>query len=229
MIKLALFDLDGLTANTLDTSYKAWNLAIATYKRGAKMSPALYKSITGKGSNHTATTIVSRFGLETTPKQFLREKGAHYMQLLPQVQAMPGVIGYIDYIKEHAEVGLVSNSVRKEVKLILKSLDISKKFKHTIAGDEICCLKPSPDLYEIILSKYKKEPCEAVAFEDSETGIAAAHSARVISVAVPNKHTRTHDFRDADHVAKAWNELSIKFLNKLQRKHYAKHIQMQKM
>ena len=69
--------------------------------------------------------------------------------------------------------------------------------------------KPAPDLYRLVLGHFGLPGTEAVAFEDSQTGIAAAKSAGLWAVAVANSSTAHHDFSRADLRAASLAEVKL--------------------
>jgi beta-phosphoglucomutase-like phosphatase (HAD superfamily) len=64
--------------------------------------------------------------------------------------------------------------------------------------DDVVRTKPAPDLYLSAVAALGVAPREAVAFEDSANGIAAAKDAGLLCVAVPNALTAGMDLSRAD-------------------------------
>lgn len=137
---------------------------------------------------------------------------------------MPGVLAFIKSLQDKLELGLVTNSTRKETNILLKTHDLQKTFQHTMSGDETCCPKPAPDLYQTLVRCFKTSPEACVAFEDSQSGVASAQQSGVLTIAVPNKYTRNQSFRIADCITKSWNNLSLKKLQVLAARKTAKKV-----
>ncbi|RMD57545.1 HAD family phosphatase [Candidatus Woesearchaeota archaeon] len=213
MIKLAIFDLDGLLANTLETSRSAWN-ALLKECNCKPMGKEEYAKITGKGSIHTANVLISTRGLDTTARSLLKRKRELYKKMLPDVKAMPGALNAARKLSEKMKLALVSNSTRKEVDLVLSSIGALKLFSTSIAGDEICCPKPAPDLYEATLKKLKIKADNSIAFEDSESGIMAACGAGINAIAIPNTYTKRHNFNCALRIVSSWKEITPSAIEK---------------
>ncbi|PIN76106.1 hypothetical protein COV18_00640 [Candidatus Woesearchaeota archaeon CG10_big_fil_rev_8_21_14_0_10_37_12] len=212
-LQVALFDLDGTLANTPEISLQTWNVLLKKYKPNAKLTTNEYKQVFGKGSIHTASTIVSKYNLPVTPKAFVKEKRKMYKILLPKTKIMLGVKKFIQHIKPTVKIGLVSNSLKKEVKLVLDAIKMEDVFEHQVTIDDVCCLKPAPDMYEKALAYFSQKPTQCIAFEDSTSGIAAAKLAGIFTVAVPNKYTKNQDFSLADQKITSWN-ITLKQLEK---------------
>jgi beta-phosphoglucomutase-like phosphatase (HAD superfamily) len=69
--------------------------------------------------------------------------------------------------------------------------------------------KPRPTLYLEALARLGIDASDAIAFEDSPNGVAAAKAAGIYSVAVPNPITKTLDFGAADLVLESFQELPL--------------------
>ena len=64
--------------------------------------------------------------------------------------------------------------------------------------DDVVNVKPDPEIYLAVLHDLKTDPEHAIAIEDSASGVAAATSAGLFTVAVPNPVTKYHDLSKAD-------------------------------
>ncbi|HWZ94520.1 MAG TPA: HAD-IA family hydrolase [Opitutaceae bacterium] len=119
-------------------------------------------------------------------------------KLLDQQKMLPGVLKLIDEAREHGlPLAVASNSFREHVGSYLKYLGLHEKFEFTSCRTDATPPKPAPDLYLAALEKLHVRGNEALALEDSETGIAAARAAGLWCVAVPNESTRDQDFTQA--------------------------------
>jgi len=72
-----------------------------------------------------------------------------------------------------------------------------ERFDWIACREDVASPKPEPDLYRLVLNQFGLRGHEAVAFEDSATGLRAARRANLWTVAVPNESTIHHDFRRA--------------------------------
>jgi beta-phosphoglucomutase-like phosphatase (HAD superfamily) len=73
-------------------------------------------------------------------------------------------------------------------------------------------VKPDPELYLCALGSLGCAPSEAIAFEDSATGIAAAKAAGLYCVAVPNRLSVHSNLDQADLRINSLTELSLEQL-----------------
>jgi beta-phosphoglucomutase-like phosphatase (HAD superfamily) len=82
-------------------------------------------------------------------------------------------------------VALASNSTRDLVDLALASAGLADAFDATVSSSEVEHPKPAPDIYLRACELLGVAPAEAVALEDSPSGIAAAKAAGLACIAVP--------------------------------------------
>lgn len=112
---------------------------------------------------------------------------------------LPGVVDLLDAARaHHLRVGLASNSVRTHCEGHLARLGLLERFEFLACRGEAPAPKPEPDLYRRVLQHFGLRGHEAIACEDSQTGVLAAKRANLHVVAVPGATTGHHDFRRAD-------------------------------
>ena len=74
-------------------------------------------------------------------------------------------------------LGLASNSPRFLVDDALAAAGLSDAFDTIVTSDDVEHAKPAPDIYLVACERLAVEPSEAVALEDSASGVAAAKAA----------------------------------------------------
>ena len=82
-------------------------------------------------------------------------------------------------------VGIASNAIRKNVKMILSELKIYGKFDSIICGDEVKKGKPDPEMFNETVDRFNLKKEECLIFEDSIEGVTAAVNSNV-ALAVSN-------------------------------------------
>lgn len=109
------------------------------------------------------------------------------VELLAGVDARPGAVELLRALREAGTpIALASNSERAFVERALAHSPISTgDFAFTIAGDEVAHGKPAPDIYLAACAALGAAPADAVALEDSPSGVKAAHAAGMTVVGVP--------------------------------------------
>jgi HAD superfamily hydrolase (TIGR01509 family) len=79
---------------------------------------------------------------------------------------------------------MATSGSRGTVELALKKLGYLQLFDPLICSDDVKHAKPSPDIFLNVLSLTGFLPDQAVIFEDSDAGIAAAKSAGILCIDV---------------------------------------------
>ena len=126
----------------------------------------------------------------------------------------PGVRTYLEEATARGlALGIVSSNERDWVVEHLERLGVADVWSVVLTadGDELRA-KPNPDLYLDALRAVGVAADEAVAVEDSPNGIAAAKSAGLFCLAVPNEVTVTLDLTAADVTADSLEDLPLERL-----------------
>jgi putative hydrolase of the HAD superfamily len=79
---------------------------------------------------------------------------------------------------------LASNSPRRLVDAALETANLTDAFDTIVTSDD-AAHKPAPDIYLLACERLGVSPGEALALEDSASGVAAAKAAGLTCIAVP--------------------------------------------
>ena len=90
---------------------------------------------------------------------------------------------------------LVTNAPRENVLAVLRALGLLSAFEPVILADEVDAGKPDPAPYHAALEALGVSADEAVAFEDSPSGIAASTAAGIPTVGIASTQ-RAEDLAD---------------------------------
>jgi beta-phosphoglucomutase-like phosphatase (HAD superfamily) len=107
-------------------------------------------------------------------------------------------------------MAIASSSSESWVTEHLARLELLEHFTVLSCWEEGLQPKPAPDVYLRALDRLGVAATEAVAFEDSPNGIAAAKAAGLRCIAVPNQMTAALDLSAADHVAASFLDLDLR-------------------
>jgi HAD superfamily hydrolase (TIGR01509 family) len=121
-----------------------------------------------------------------------RELGEEVLALVLDVvrragtRPMSGAAELVAELRGRAGLAVASNSPRVLVDLALGASGLVDSWGATVCGDEVEQLKPAPDIYLEACRRLGVGPHEAVAFEDSPTGVASARAAGLYVVGIPS-------------------------------------------
>jgi beta-phosphoglucomutase-like phosphatase (HAD superfamily) len=94
----------------------------------------------------------------------------------------------------------------------LDRLGLLDRFSAISTSEDGVPAKPEPEVYRRALAAIGVDPSDAVAFEDSPNGVAAAKAAGLFCVAVPNRMTMDLDLSEADLVVDSFLEVDLEAL-----------------
>ncbi|MGC8977493.1 MAG: HAD family hydrolase [Candidatus Ratteibacteria bacterium] len=117
----------------------------------------------------------------------------------------------LDYLKGKYKLAIASNSEKDFVLKIVKKMGMEKYFDWIFTRNDVKKPKPYPEIYKLALKKMEINPEEAIAFEDSETGINSAKSSGIFCVGVLTTQV-IEKLKNADIII---NEINLKNIKKI--------------
>ena len=178
-----LFDCDGTIADSMPLHYIAWKKALAEWN--CTFDEQLFYSWGGTPVAEIVSMLNERQGLNMPVEGLSSRKEQLYMELLPQLKAIPEVVEHIDAQHGHIPFAVVSGSTRDSVTASLRSLQLLDKFDTLICAGDYRKSKPDPEAFLLGATKLGVAPEACLVFEDTDMGIQAATSAGMASVKVP--------------------------------------------
>ena len=200
-LRALVFDFDGVIADTEAPEFEAWRATWEEY--GHELTLEEWVQCIGTNDAdawHPLTALAERVGPAFDRDEANRRRQARHHPVIHALdRPLPGVL---ELLVEAREAGLrtavASSSDDSWVPPLLAQVGLVDHFEHLSLFDGTCPAKPAPDLYLRACAALEVEPSEAIAIEDSPTGIAAAKAAGLWCVAVPHPITRTLDLVAAD-------------------------------
>jgi len=103
------------------------------------------------------------------------------------VEPMKGALGMVEELRGLGRpMAIASNSFHRLVDLALKGSSLRDAFDVIVAADDVDEPKPAPDLFLEACRRLGARPEEAVAVEDSPTGVASARAAGLFVIGIPS-------------------------------------------
>lgn len=183
-----VLDLDGLLVQT----EKLWSQAKATLfeRHRTEYTEADHLAVFGTSDVFTAQYFARRFGVAPDQTDETDRIRAEYMAIATElfeggVEISPGAVHLVDRLSGRVPLGLASNTRRPQVHTILAATPFADRFDVIVTGDD-GTPKPAPDLYQLACSQLGVRPTDAIALEDSPTGVAAAKAAGLTCIGIPS-------------------------------------------
>lgn len=190
-----LFDMDGLLLDTEKFYSLVQENILVGY--GKHFDWSLKAKMMGKKALEAAQIFVKESGLEgvLTPEDFVKRREEMLHDLFPDSELMPGAERLVRHLHAHGvPMALATSSHRRHYELkTTKHKDLFSLMHHIVVGDdlEIKQGKPSPDIF-LVAAKRFEDPSlkvdKVLVLEDAPTGVAAARSAGMSVVMVPDQN-----------------------------------------
>jgi HAD superfamily hydrolase (TIGR01509 family) len=191
MVKLIVFDLDGVLVSAKEIHYDALNKALGDYAISWNEHLSTYD---GLKTSQKLDMLTKEKGLPIEEHQRIWEDKQKYtLQMLnnlqpdTHLQEVIGALSDCDY-----KLVVASNSIRKTVVTVLAKLGIIEYFDLIISNEDVVNSKPHPEMYWTAMSKMGCLPEETLIVEDSPYGLLAAARSKSYILRVKNPKEVTY-------------------------------------
>jgi HAD superfamily hydrolase (TIGR01509 family) len=184
-VKALFLDFDGLMCDTEAAARRSWAELYA--QLGHDLPVTVWARMVGRSNGHeVATADLSRRAGRPITGEELAWRSSRKQELSDVEPLRPGVGDLMVAARRRGLIlAAVSSSSARWVRGHLTRLGVIDDFTTVITGDDEPRHKPAPDLYLRALAETGLAADEAVAFEDSPSGVRAALAAGLRVVAVP--------------------------------------------
>jgi HAD superfamily hydrolase (TIGR01509 family) len=183
MLKALLFDLDGTLADTNSVHRVTWAEALRPYDYDVTWD--FYREhITGRVTTEIVADLLPDFSAEEG-RELIESKEADFRERAGTLEPLPGLLDFVQKGREkEMKIALVTNAPKENAFTVLQVLGLDDAFDPVILADEIGSGKPDPAPYNAALQALDVSAKEAVAFEDSASGIASSVAAGIPTVGI---------------------------------------------
>jgi HAD superfamily hydrolase (TIGR01509 family) len=178
-----LFDCDGTIADSMPLHYLAWKTALAEWN--CSFDEQLFYAWGGIPVAEIISLLNKRDRLSMPVEGVSSRKENLYLELLPQLKAVPEVVEHIEAQHGRIPFAVVSGSTRDSVTASLVSLQLLDRFDALVCAGDYAKGKPDPEAFLLAAAKLGVAPETCLVFEDTALGIQAAKAAGMASVKIP--------------------------------------------
>ena len=205
MIKLIIFDLDGVLVEAKDIHFEALNRALGKYAIDWNEHLSIYD---GLKTTQKLQMLTERKGLPESSHELVWEAKQYWtLQMLKELkpnQTLQSVMNAL--VEDGYKLAVCSNSIRKTVLTTLSKLGIIEFMDLIISNEDVKNSKPHPEMYWKAISVMSCLPEETLIVEDSPYGLLAASRSKshILRVANPKEVTYTNILHKLTEIEKGY-------------------------
>jgi HAD superfamily hydrolase (TIGR01509 family) len=201
VIAALLFDFDGVVVDTEVATFEAWRETYAEF--GADLAledwlPAVGSGTSTSGAFDAIAHLQRMIGAAVDREAVIARRRERKAELYSRSPLLPGVRERLAEAREDGlATAIVTRNRNDRVRAQCEIVGLDHPWSAVICANE----EPTRDkaeLYGQALNVLEARADQALAFEDSPSGVRSAKRAGVLCAAVPNKITRGAVFDEAD-------------------------------
>ena len=193
MIKLIIFDLDGVLVEAKGIHFDALNRALGKYAIDWNEHLSIYD---GLKTTQKLQMLTERKGLPESSHESVWEAKQYWtLQMLKELKPNQTLQSVMSALSEDGyKLAVCSNSIRKTVLTVLSKLGIIEFMDLIISNEDVKNSKPHPEMYWKAISLMSCLPEQTLIVEDSPYGLLAASRSKshILRVANPKEVTYTN-------------------------------------
>ena len=205
MIKLIIFDLDGVLVEAKDIHFEALNRALGKYAIDWNEHLSIYD---GFKTTQKLQMLTERKGLPESSHELVWEAKQYWtLQMLKELKPNQTLQSVMSALSEDGyKLAVCSNSIRKTVLTTLSKLGIIEFMDLIISNEDVKNSKPHPEMYWKAISMMSYLPEETLIVEDSPYGLLAASRSKshILRVANPKEVTYTNILHKLTEIEKGY-------------------------
>lgn len=199
--RAVLLDFDGVIADTENIHVVAWERTFAAL--GWDVPPEVCARAAEEDDRLFLASVFAGRGIDDGDIDgwVRRKQGLTVGMLADAPRVYPGLIGLIGRLADRARLAIVSGTWRENVEIVLKAAGLAERFELIVAKEEVATPKPDPEPYRHALGRLGLGPDQAMALEDSPSGLESARGAGLRCIAVGHRRPAGAWTGDAPYLA----------------------------
>lgn len=190
MVKLVIFDMDGLMFDTERVTYRAFTERVKAW--GYEPKEEEYLQLLGLNENAILKKYQEFFGKDIEAKKLYHEIMERKLEIL-QVEGTPVKKGLLELLDALDEKGIkkavASGSSMAMVEENTESAGVKDRYDLLMSTEMVKRGKPFPDIFLKICEKFQTDPAEAIVLEDGANGVQAAIAGNIRVINIPDMMT----------------------------------------
>jgi beta-phosphoglucomutase-like phosphatase (HAD superfamily) len=189
MLNAILFDLDGTLTNTDPLHFQTWQEALEAVDM--TIDREFYdRHISGRVNPEIVKDILPQLPFEEG-LAIADDKEKRFREMGAKLQRLPGLDKILAWTQhQQLKQAVVTNAPRKNAEFMLKALALEEMLPIVVLAEDTAAGKPDPAPYQVALAQLQVQPENAIAFEDSPSGVKSAAAAGIYTIGVTSTHSR---------------------------------------
>lgn len=152
---------------------------------GLEIDEALHKrQIRGRLNPAIVADLLPQLAPQTS-QALIDRKESRFRDLALYLTPLAGLHQLIDWAtRHHLKQSVVTNAPGENAGFMLKALKLEHVFNHLVLSEELAAGKPDPMPYQHSLQLLKLQASQAIAFEDSPSGVRSAVAAGIFTIGI---------------------------------------------
>ena len=189
MIKLIVFDLDGVLVETKKLHYEAFNKALrdvdTKYEITLEEHLSKYDGLSTRKKLDLLGCEKGLSGMEF--ERIWMRKQLYTSQMLRELKSDDRIINVLSKLKNDGyTIAVASNSIRDSVKITLLKLGFLEYIDFYLSNEDVRHPKPHPEIYLRAIIESSSSPKETLIIEDSIVGRKAANESGAYLMGINN-------------------------------------------
>ncbi len=196
----ALFDMDGLLLDTEIMYTRVTQKIVARF--GKTYDWSIKANMIGLPAARSSQYLVDTLELPITAQEYLDERNSMLIEAFPQCGPLPGAVKLITHLHEKGiPIAVATSSSRELFEVKTKNHQSWFSLFNTVVTPESPGVrngKPAADIFLVAAAELGAQAQDCIVFEDAPSGLAAAKSAAMQAVVVPDANMDKSRYAEAD-------------------------------
>ena len=214
MVKVIIFDLDGLLIDSQPLQYQAYHQVFSNH--GFLLTLVDWQEWIH--NSYSAKQWIQKHKLPLDVATLRSEKKTIYDQLIhDELKLKPGARKLINTLYGKFRLGIASASRLESIELIVDKFGLRSKFEQLVSDTEMANGKPHPDIFLETAQAMQVEPADCLVIEDSMAGLKAAKAANMTCIICPDtfSNLKPATFTGADKIVSQLDEITCAMIDSL--------------